>query len=128
MSERTGWVGWIYFAAVMMILSGVLNTIYGLIAIVNPNWEAFDGPFMLFFDIAGWGWLHLIIGVIVLIAGIAVFSGSDAARVIMVILACLSIVANFFWMPVFPWWSILIIVLDVFVIWAVIGHGSELDS
>lgn len=128
MPQRTGWVGWIYFAGVMMIISGVLNSIYGLIAIFNPTWELFDGVNLLLFDLSGWGWLHLLIGIVVLFAGVLIFSGSAFAQIVGVVLACISIVANFLWMPAYPFWSIVIIAVDVLIIWAIIGHGDEVEA
>ncbi len=124
--EKTGWVGWIYFAGIMMILSGCLNIIYGIAAIANNEWEIFDAEGVLLLDISGWGWLHLAIGIFVLIAGIVVFRGSMFGRSVGVILACVSLIANFIWLPAYPIWSIIIIVLDVLVIWALTAHGDEL--
>lgn len=125
---RTGWVGWIYFAGVMMIISGILNAIYGLVAIFSPAWEIASGPNLLLFDLAGWGWLHLVIGIIVLFAGMGIFSGSGAARIVAIIMACISLVGNFLWLPAYPFWSIIIIVVDVLVIWAIIAHGEEANQ
>lgn len=125
--QRTGWVGWIYFAGIIMILSGILNIIYAISAIAFPNWTVFTPGGLLLLNLNGWGWLHLIIGIVVMIAGFLVFSGNLFGRTIAVIMAGVSLIANFAWLPLYPFWSLVIITLDVLVIWAMIGHGDELE-
>lgn len=123
--SRTGWVGWIYFAGVMMVISGVLNIINGIVAAFNPEWVLFTSREALLLNIEGWGWLHIILGLVVLLAGIGLFYGNMAARVIGVILASVSVVANFVFLPSYPFWSIVIIAIDACVIWALTVHGRE---
>lgn len=125
--QRTGWVGWIYFAGIIMILSGILNIIYAISAIAFPNWTVFTPAGLLLLNLNGWGWLHLIIGIVVVISGSLVFSGNLFGRTIAVIMAGVSLIANFAWLPLYPFWSLVIITLDVLVIWAMIGHGDELE-
>jgi hypothetical protein len=124
--EPTGWVGWIYFAAVMMIIAGALNAIYGFIALVNDEWVVWGNRADLYLDLTTWGWMHLILGGVVLLAGIGLLSGNVLARAIAVFVAGLSIVANFLFMPAYPVWSLTIIAIDVFVIYALTAHGREL--
>lgn len=124
--QRTDWVGWIYFAGVVMIISGILNIIYGIAAIFNPDWEVFNRQGLLLLDLSGWGWVHLVIGIIVLASGFLVFNGSLFGRMVGVIGVIASLIANFFWLPVYPLWSIVIIVVDLLVMWALIVHGDEL--
>ena len=76
--ERTGWTGWITFAAIMMIISGGLNALYGLIGIVNDQWVVWTNRGSLLLDITQWGWVHLIIGAVMVLAGIGLFSGRMA--------------------------------------------------
>jgi hypothetical protein len=75
-----------------------------------------------------WGWIELIVGLLVAYAGWAVFSGRTWERVVGIILASLSAIANFLFIPYYPVWAILIIVLDVFVIWALAVHGREMSE
>lgn len=124
--ERTGWVGWIVFAATMMIIGGTLNAFYGLIAIVNDEWVVFGNRSDLYLDLTQWGWVHLILGLAVLAAGIFLFRGSAVARAVAVVLAGLSIIANFLWLPAYPLWSIVVMTADVLVIYAITAHGREL--
>ena len=67
----------------------------------------------------GWGWVHVIIGALVIIAGFALMTGATWARVLAVILATIAIIANFLWLPYYPWWSLILIALYLYVIWAV---------
>jgi hypothetical protein len=124
--EPTGWVGWIYFASVMMIIAGALNAFYGLIAVVNDEWVVWGNRANLYLDLTTWGWVHLALGGIVLLAGIGVLSGNFLARTIGVLVAGVSIVANFLFLPAFPVWALIVIALDVLVIYALTVHGREL--
>ena len=81
--------------------------------------------YLLQFDATQWGWIHLLLGLVVLFAGFAVMSGQTWARVIGVILAVVSALSNFAFIPYYPFWSLTIIALDVFVIWALTAHGSD---
>jgi hypothetical protein len=124
--EATGWVGWIMFASVLMILAGVMNAVQGLIAIVNDDWVVWGNRADLYIDLTGWGWVHLILGVVLLLAGIGVLSGNLLARSVAVVVAGVSIIANFLWLPAYPVWALTIIAVDVFVIYALTAHGREL--
>lgn len=125
-AQPTAWVGWIYFASVMMIIAGALNAIYGLIALVNDEWVVWGNRADLYLDLTTWGWMHLILGGVVLLAGIGLLSGNVLARGIAVFVASLSIVANFLFIPAYPVWALTIIAIDVFVIFALTAHGREL--
>jgi hypothetical protein len=123
---RTGWTGWIAFAGVMMIIAGGLNALYGLIAAVNDEWVVWTNRASLYLDLSQWGWVHLIVGLVMLLAGIGVFSGNFLARTIGVIVAAVSLIANFLFLPAYPLWSLIVITIDVLVIWALTVHGREM--
>jgi hypothetical protein len=123
--ERTGWTGWIAFAGVMMIIGGALNLLYGIIAAVNDEWVVWTNRGDVYLDVSEWGWVHIILGAIVLLSGIGVFSGNILARTVGVIVASISLIANFFFLPVYPLWSLIVITIDVLVIWALTAHGRE---
>ncbi len=123
----TGWVGWIFFAGIMMILVGTFQAIDGLIAlfkdelyVVRPN------GLVVNVDYTAWGWTHLVLGVLLVAAGYAVFSGRVWGRTLGVIAAMVSAIINFAFIPAYPIWSLLIITVDVLVIYALIAHGGEL--
>ena len=127
-NERTGWTGWITFAAIMMIIAGSLNALYGLIAVINDEWVVWGNNANLYLDISQWGWAHLVVGLIVLFSGIGLFSGKMIARIVAIIVAGLSLIANFFFIPAYPLWAIAVVVIDVLVIWALTAHGSEMKN
>jgi hypothetical protein len=124
--ERTGWTGWIVFAGVMMIIAGSLNVFYGIVAAVNDDWVGWTNRQNAFLDVSQWGWVHIIVGLIVLLSGIGLFSGNILARTVAVIIASISLVVNFFFIPVYPLWALTVITVDALVIWALTAHGREM--
>ncbi len=127
-TERTGWTGWITFAGVMLIIGGSLGLIFGLVAAVNDNWVVFTNRGQVSLDLSTWGWVHIIVGAIVVLAGFGVFTGNILARIVGVAVAVVSLIANFLWLPVYPVWAIIIITIDVLVIWALTAHGGEMRN
>ena len=126
-SGPTGWAGFVVFAGIMMILAGAFQAIDGLIAlfkdelyVVRPNGLVID------IDYTAWGWTHLLLGILLIAAGSAIFSGRVWGRTLGVIAATLSALVNFAFIPAYPVWSLLIITVDVLVIYALIAHGGEL--
>ena len=125
--ETSGWaVGFILFAAIMMIMVGVFEALQGLIAIFQNEFYVATRNYLFQFDATTWGWIHLLLGLLVAFAGWSLMSGRTWARVLAITLAVLSAIANFLFLPYYPFWSILIITLDIFVIWAVAVHGGDL--
>jgi hypothetical protein len=121
-------VGWTIFAAAMMVLGGIFQAIAGLVAILNDEFYVVGAEYVFKFDVTTWGWVHLVLGVVILLAGLALFSGAVWARTIGVILAVVSAVAAFAWLPWYPIWAVLIIVADIFVIWALTAHGRDITA
>ncbi|MGH2773838.1 MAG: DUF7144 family membrane protein [Actinomycetota bacterium] len=119
-------VGFTVFAAVMMIIVGVFHSIVGLAGILEDEFYLVTRNYILEFDATTWGWIHLIGGIVVLLAGFAVLQGSVWARTVGVILAMLSAIANFAFIPFYPVWSLVIIAVDAFVIWALTVHGRDI--
>jgi hypothetical protein len=125
---QTGWVGWIVFAAVMMMIAGSLNLFYGIVAAVNDEWVGWTNGDAVYLDISQWGWVHIILGAVVLLSGIGLLSGNVLARSVGVLVAALSLIANFFFIPAYPLWSLTVITIDVLVIWALTAHGHEMRT
>ena len=125
--ETSGWaVGFILFAAIMMIMAGVFQAIQGLVGIFENEFYVATRNYLLKFDATTWGWIHLILGLVVAFAGWGLLSGRTWARTVAITVAVLSAIANFAFIPYYPFWSLLIITLDIFVIWAVAAHGGQL--
>jgi hypothetical protein len=125
--ERSGAaVGWTVFAAIMLMIIGVFHAIAGLSGIVKDNFYAVTPNYVFEFDSTTWGWVHLIGGIIIVLAGFGLLSGAVWARTVGVILAIVSLLASFAWIPIYPIWGIVTIAIDVFVIWALTVHGRDI--
>jgi hypothetical protein len=123
----TAWVGWLLFAGIMMILVGTFQAIDGLIALFNDDlYLVRPSGLVVNVDYTAWGWTHLVIGLLLIAAGLAVFAGRVWGRTLGVIAAMVSAIVNFAFIPAYPVWSLLIITVDVVVIYALIAHGGEL--
>ena len=119
-------VGWTTFAGIMMILIGVFHAIAGLSGIIKDNFYAVLPNYVLKFDVTTWGWIHLIGGIVVVLAGLSLFSGAVWARTVGVALAAVSALVSFAWIPLYPIWSLVLIAIDVTVIWALTVHGRDI--
>lgn len=119
-------VGWTVFAAFMLILVGTFDIIAGLAGIIEDQFYVATPNYILEFDATTWGWIKLLWGTIVLLAGFALFGGAVWARTVGVIAAVISAIANFAWLPVYPVWAITIIAIDIAVIWALTAHGRDI--
>ncbi|MEV4147754.1 hypothetical protein AB0J40_29085 [Amycolatopsis sp. NPDC049691] len=122
---RSRRVGWIWFAGAITVLAGLFNVVEGVVALFDRDYYVIGPSGLLVFSLAGWGWLHLIVGILVVLTGIALFTGSQWARVVTVALAGFNALAQLAFLSAYPFWGVLVIALDVLVIWAVIVHGDE---
>ncbi|MBF6455078.1 DUF7144 family membrane protein [Nocardia cyriacigeorgica] len=106
-------------AALLLLVLGVLSIVEGVSAVADD--ELFiEGPEYTYrWDLTTWGWIHIVLGALIAVTALALMTGAVWARVVAVFLAGLSIVANFLWIPYYPWWSLLLIALNIVVIWAV---------
>jgi hypothetical protein len=121
-------IGITVFAGVLMIMTGVFHAVQGLVALFNDTFFVYGQEYVFKFDVTGWGWAHLILGIVVALAGFALFQGATWARTVAVIVACVSVLASFLWLPYYPIWSLVVIAFDVFVIWAVTAHGRDITK
>ena len=125
----TAWTGWIGFAAIMLALIGSITFFEGLVAIFNQGYYLV-GPagLVVSVDYTWWGWVHLILGVVAVAAGFGLIAGNMAARVVGVIVAMISAVLNLAFLAAHPFWTTIIIVIDVVIIYAIVAHGRELKA
>jgi hypothetical protein len=119
-------VGLTAFAAILMFLLGGWWIIAGIVAIVNSDFYVVTQEWIFEFSTTSWGWTHLILGVVVLLAGGGLFSGAVWARTVGVILAVISGLVAFAWLPYYPVWAILIVTVSVFTVWALTVHGRDI--
>lgn len=117
--EPSGWVtAGTTFAGVMMMLIGGFHALAGLAALIDDQFYVATDNYWFEFDITGWGWIHLLLGIVAVVAGIYVFTGAAWARVVGIALAVVSALVNFAFIPYYPWWSLLIIAIAIWIIWA----------
>ena len=120
------WAGWVVFAGTMAIIAGVFNIIQGLVALFDDKYFVVSGRDLLVFDYTAWGWVHLLVGVIMVVIGLGILRGSPWGLVAGVVIAGVNTIVQLGFLAAYPVWSILIIALDVVVIYALIVHGREL--
>jgi hypothetical protein len=127
-NEVTGWVGWIAFASVMMYLAGFFHLVAGFAALFTDTVYLIGEESIWALDYTQWGWIHILGGALLLWAAGSLMSGKVYGRTVAVIIAVLSAVVNMLFIPIYPVWSLLIIAVNVFVIFAVVVHGKELKD
>jgi hypothetical protein len=118
-ARPAGWVvGLSLFAGIMLMVMGVFNAFEGLAALFTNEVYVNTPRYVFAFDVTAWGWIQLVLGLVILGAGFGVMSGRIWGRVVGIGVALVTMIANFAFIPYYPVWSLLIIVLSVFVIWA----------
>ena len=126
-TTMTAWVGWIAFAGWMMVILGIFHFFQGLVAIFRDEvYLVGSNGLAVSVDYTVWGWAHVIGSIVVMAAGVGLFTGQTWARAVAVVVAALSAVVNVGFLSAYPIWSAMMIALDVVVIWAVTVHGGEL--
>ncbi|HKA03888.1 MAG TPA: hypothetical protein VKD67_06145 [Acidimicrobiales bacterium] len=128
-SDVTGWVGWIVFAAFLMIINGIFGGLQGLTALLRDQsyWVVSEDR-ILTFNYTSWGWIHLILGIVLIVVGIFLLRGATWARVLAVILVAVHMIAQFSFLAAFPVWGIITIAVDALVLYALLVHGREISA
>lgn len=127
--EPSGWAaGWAFFAAVMLVIAGTFQIISGIVAIAKDEFFVVNKDWVFSGDLTTWGWIHLILGIVVVLVGFGILSGNVLARVIGVLIAGVSAIANFAFLPFYPVWSIVLIAVDITIIWALTAHGRDIQK
>ena len=116
--------GWLLFAATMLGLGGALSIIDGIMALSKSSFYAANSHYV-FSDLRTWGWITLLIGVLLIIAAMGVFSGSSFARWFGIFAASLSLIAHFSAAQMYPLWTLIMITLDILVIYALAVYGGR---
>ena len=121
----SGWAaGGITFAACVLVLIGAFQIIAGLAAIFDDEFYVVTKNYTFNLDVSAWGWIHLLLGVLLVATGFGLFARSTWAGVTALVLVMVSAVVNFFFIPYYPFWSIVVIALDMWVIWALTRPGA----
>jgi hypothetical protein len=125
--DRTG-AGGVIFASFMMGLIGAFEALGGLAAIIKDDFIVALPNYWLNIDASVWGWIHLILGIVVIYAAFGLFRAATWARVVGITMAVISAIVNFAYIPYYPIWSIIVIALCCWVIWALAAHGQVFDD
>jgi hypothetical protein len=125
----TGWVGWVIFGGIVMIMLGLFHIIDGLVAIFEKGYYLVtSSQLVVHVDYLAWGWVHLAIGVVFLLTGFGVLAGLLWARVAGIALAVVSALVNLAFLAAYPVWGVILIALDIVVIYALAVHGREMKA
>jgi hypothetical protein len=124
-TQTSAWAGWVWFAGILMIIMGSFGAIEGLVALFNPNYYVV-GPYnVLVFDLTAWGWVHLIVGIVVMLTGVALLTGAKWARWATVVIVSIDAIIQIAFLGVYPIWSTIVIAFCVVIIWAIVVHSDE---
>ncbi len=115
---RTWATGLTVFAAVIMVVSGVVQVLQGIVALANSEFYVVGASYTFQFDVTAWGWIQLLVGIAVAVVGAFVFLARPWARWTGIVVVAVSMIANFAWVPYYPVWGIIVLALDGAVIWA----------
>lgn len=125
--SSTGWVGWIYFAAALLLVNGGMQIVAGLTGIFHGNFYATYNGTALFFNYGTWGWIHLLFGIAIVATGIGLITGKLWSQVAAIILVILAAISHMTFLSVYPWWSIILLIIDGLIIYALTMHGDEIS-
>jgi hypothetical protein len=106
------------FAAVIMMIAGLMQALEGIVALANSEFYVVGRKYTFQFDVTAWGWIHLLVGIGVALVGVFLFMGKTWARWTGLVVVVVSMIANFAWVPYYPVWGIIVLALDGAVIWA----------
>ena len=120
----SGWAaGGIAFAVTMVALVGIFQIVQGLVAVFNDDFYLVTRNYTFDLDVSAWGWIHLIIGVLMLFIAFGLYTGALWAVIGGLAIAMLSALSNFFFIPYYPIWALVLIGLDVWIIWSLTRPG-----
>jgi hypothetical protein len=126
--RASGWAGWSALAAIFMIVSGSMHVLTGVSAIARDEVYAYTPGHVVTLDVATWGWVYLILGIVVGVSGLFVFTGAVWARAVAVAAIVASMVTNFASLPYQPGWSIAMLMVGSLVIYALTVHGRDIAA
>jgi hypothetical protein len=125
--EPTGWVGWLLYAGVMLVVLGACQLMVGLVALFGHGYFVSHRTGQpVVWSYTTWGWVHLGLAATALGTGIGIMLGQLWARVLGVVLCVVNVVAAFAFLGGYPWFAVLLIAFSVITGYALIVHGREL--
>ena len=127
MDSSRSWNGWVGFAALLTLIIGTIDFMMGLIAIVRGEYYAIHGNALIVFDTTAWGWITLLIGIAVILVGLALANGSGFARWLVLIVVSFNLLAQLAWLgnTGYPLWSLTVVFLQILVIYALTARWND---
>jgi hypothetical protein len=127
MTRSSSWTGWIVFAGWLMIIIGTLDFFQGLIAVIRDNYYVLTPNQIIIFDLTTWGWITLIWGIVVGLAGLGLLSGAGWARWVTIIVGSLNFIVQlgFVGSSQYPLWALTVLALTAVVLYALIVRWDE---
>ncbi len=117
--------GTTFAASILLLVGSVISVLYGISAVAKDDMFIVGTEYIYKFNLTTWGWIAIVLGVVGVVIAIGLFTGAFWARAAAIVIAALSIVANFLWLPYYPWWSVIVIALDVVIIWAIVTWQTD---
>ncbi|HTI24635.1 MAG TPA: hypothetical protein VL652_26805 [Kutzneria sp.] len=126
--NKTVWAGWVFFAGVMLLVTGVLNVVEGFVALSQQTRVVMVEDKLYMIDISGWGWALVIFGAVMLASGLGLFAASSAARIAAIVIVGVHAAVQVFWLGAYPVWSLLMIALDTVVLYALTVRWQDVRT
>mgnify|MGYP003404984620 FL=1 len=114
---RTVPSGWAFFVGILLFIVGVMNIIWGLTALFNDEALTVGEQGLIVWDFTAWGWIHMILGIVMILTALGLFAGQGWARWVGIVFVMINAFGQVAWMSTYPIWSILIITLDIIIIY-----------
>ena len=127
-NQPTGWVGWVYFAGILLLVRAFFQAFLGIVALTKNTFYVVSPSALAVYNYTAWGWVHLVLAVILLTAGFSVMSGHMFGRVVAIIVSGMALVANLVFIPAYPVWAIAAVIIDALILYALIVHGNEVKA
>ncbi len=126
----TAWTGWVGFAAIMLVIIGAIDFFEGLIAVIRGSYYQHTPQGIVVFSTTKWGWIHIIIGILLILIGLALAAKSSWARWAAVIVIIVNLLAQLGWLgnSNYPLWSLTVITLQIIVLYALTARWSEVSA
>lgn len=122
-----GAIGWASVAGWMLILTGVFQALAGIGAIAEDDIYVEGREWVYQLSATTWGWTHLVVGILLVLVGAGILSGNVLARTVGVLIAGISAIAAFAFLPWYPVWAVILTAIDVSIIWALTAHGRDVE-
>jgi hypothetical protein len=126
----TAWTGWVGFAAIMLVIIGAIDFFEGLIAVIRGSYYQYTPQGIVVFSTKEWGWIHIIVGILLVLVGLALAAKSGWARWTAVVLIIVNLLAQLGWLgsSAYPLWSLTVITLQIIVLFALTARWGEVAT